>query len=135
MYAHSKVVHFNEEKTPFSCYTCDAGFLDEASLRNHVEISSFHNKPDNCNMKVATKISLKRHSSKIYEEKKTFECSKCDMKYKARSTLKKHIHNIHGNKANKPIEKGMKNSFENYIIANPDGTFRCTYCGDHLRSQ
>ena len=87
------------------------------------------------------KISLERHNSTIHGEKKTFECSICDMKYKARSTLKKHILKIHENfthdktyfvhKGNQPGEikplrkenKSNKPSFENYIIANPDGTF------------
>ena len=120
-----------------------AGFMDEVSLRNYVEISSFHNKPNNCNMKGATKISLKRHSSTIHGEKKTFECSKCDKKCKARSTMKKHINKVHGNftynekyfvlKGKQPgeikpvgeINKSNKPRFENYISANPDGAFRC----------
>ena len=145
-YVHEETENVHEVKEYIKEEQELAGFMDEASLRNHVEISSFHNKPDNCNMMEATKISLKRHSSTIHEGKKIFECSKCDMKYMARSTLKKHIHKIHENfthgkkysvskgkqlgeikpvseenKANKLIEKGMKN----YIIANPDGTFRC----------
>ena len=133
---HEVKVYIKEEKEL-------AGFMGESRLRNHVEISSFYNKSNNCNMKVATRVSLKRHGSTIHGGKKTFECSKCDKKCKARSTMKKHINKVHGNfthdekyfvlKGKQPGEikpvgefnKSNKPRFENYIIANPDGTFRC----------
>ena len=46
MYAHSKVDHFDEEKSLFSCYRCDAGFEDEESIRKHFENCVVHDRKE-----------------------------------------------------------------------------------------
>ena len=46
MYAHSKEVHFDEEKSLFLCYTCDAGFEDQDSMIKHIENCVVHVKKE-----------------------------------------------------------------------------------------
>ena len=65
-----------EEDNLFSCYLCDAGFEDEASLRNHVE---------NCG--------------------KIFYCAKCNGNFKSKQNLEEHVHLVHDEKVHVFEEK------------------------------
>ena len=75
-FAHEGKESDSEEDNPFSCYLCDAGFGDKASLRNHVE-----------------------HCGKI------FYCAKCNGNFKSKQNLEEHVLLVHDEKVHVFEEK------------------------------
>ena len=76
-----------EEDNLFSCYLCDAGFEDEASLRNHVE---------NCG--------------------KIFYCAKCNGNFKSKQNLEEHVVLVHDEKLQVCEEKSYVHEEKDSVL-------------------
>ncbi|XP_067621095.1 zinc finger protein 93-like [Eurosta solidaginis] len=83
--------------SPFQCKKCGKCFKQKQRLKRHMEIHGDKHHCTQCDMRLSTSATLKKHLL-VHIEGKPHKCEICDRAFKLKKTLKVHLNTHTGNK-------------------------------------